>query len=71
MASVMAIGSEVFGSCVGEINVSVEVENRGVALLWVEIFENYFWRGKCLANGCGGGGWCQVLEAYWVLVGLD
>ena len=29
MASVMAIESEVFGSCVGEINVSVEVENRG------------------------------------------
>ena len=30
MASVMAIRSEVFGSCVGEIDVSVEVENRGV-----------------------------------------
>jgi hypothetical protein len=29
MASVMAIGSEVFGSCVGEIDVSVEVENKG------------------------------------------
>ena len=26
MASVMAIGSEVFGSCVGGIDVSVEVE---------------------------------------------
>ena len=25
----MAIGSEVFGRCVGEINVSVEIENRG------------------------------------------
>ena len=32
MASVMAIGSEVFGSCVEEINVSVEIENRGVCL---------------------------------------
>jgi hypothetical protein len=28
MASVMAIGSEVFGSSVGEINVSVEKKNR-------------------------------------------
>jgi hypothetical protein len=28
MTSVMAIKSEVFGSCVGEINVSVEIENR-------------------------------------------
>jgi len=29
MVSVNAIGSEVFGSCVEEINVSVEIENRG------------------------------------------
>jgi hypothetical protein len=29
MASVMAIGCEVFGSCVGEIDVSVGMENRG------------------------------------------
>ena len=32
MASVMAIGSEVFGSCVGEIDVSVEIENSDVWL---------------------------------------
>ena len=32
MAFVMAIGSEVFGSCVGEIDVSVEVENSEVWL---------------------------------------
>jgi hypothetical protein len=25
----MAIGSEVFGSCVGEVNISVEIENSG------------------------------------------
>ena len=29
MASVMAIESEVFGSCDGEIDVSVGMENRG------------------------------------------
>ena len=28
MASVMATGSEVFGSCVGEIDVAVGIENR-------------------------------------------
>jgi hypothetical protein len=28
MASVMAIESEVFGSCVGEISISVVIENR-------------------------------------------
>jgi hypothetical protein len=32
MVSVMAIGSEVFGSCVGGIDVSVGMENRGVWL---------------------------------------
>ena len=32
MASVMAIGSEVFGRCVGEIDVSVVVKYGGVRL---------------------------------------
>ena len=32
MASVTAIESEVFGSCVGEIFVSVELKNAGVLL---------------------------------------
>ena len=32
MVSVMATESEVFGSCVGEIDVSVGMENRGVWL---------------------------------------
>jgi hypothetical protein len=42
MASVMGIKSEVVGSCVGEIDVSVGMENRGVALLWVDLFGIYF-----------------------------
>ncbi len=37
----MAIKSEVFGECVGEMNVSVVMENRCMPLLWVEIFEVY------------------------------
>ena len=32
MSSVMAIGSEVFGSCVGETDVSVGIENSEVWL---------------------------------------
>ena len=32
MPSVMAIESEVLGSCVGEINVSAGIENRGACL---------------------------------------
>jgi hypothetical protein len=38
MASVMAIESEVFGSCVEEIDVSVGMENRGV---WLRCGWNY------------------------------
>ncbi len=46
MVSVMVIGSEVFGSCVGEIDVSVRMENRRV---WLCCGWNYFvisWEGK-------------------------
>ena len=51
MASVMAIESDVFGSCVGEIDVSVGMENRGV---WLCCGWNYFvisWEGKA-AQDC-------------------
>jgi hypothetical protein len=42
MASVIAIKIEVFGSCVEEIDVSVEVKyGDRVSLLRVEIFEVY------------------------------
>jgi hypothetical protein len=46
MASVMAIGSEVFGSCVGEINVSVEIENRDVWLCCALIYLGFILEGK-------------------------
>jgi len=32
MASVMATGCEVFGSCVGEIDILVEIVSRGIWL---------------------------------------
>ena len=38
MASVMAIESEVFGSCVGEIDVSVEIKN---VVVWLCFGWNY------------------------------
>ena len=38
MLSAMAIESEVFGSGVGDINVSVGIENRGFWLCWGLIY---------------------------------
>ena len=62
MASVMAIESEVYGSFVEEINVSVEIEN-GVACLCCGLkIWDLFWREKRLSICGGGGRWCQVLE---------
>ena len=58
MVSVNAIGSEVFGSRVGGINVTVELENRCVWLC-------FGWKHltlKLLKIGGIGGLWCQVLE---------
>ena len=74
MASVMATESEVCGSCVGEINVSVEIEISGVWLCRGKvvggIIWDLFWREKWL-NICGGGGrWCQVLEGVLGALGV-
>ena len=65
----MATESEVCGSCVGEINVSVEIEISGVWLCCGKVVDgiiwDLFWREKWL-NICGGGGrWCQVLEGIF------
>jgi hypothetical protein len=46
MASVMAIESEVFGRCVGEINVSVEMENRDAWLCCALIYSGFILAGK-------------------------
>ena len=51
MVSEMAIKGDVFGSCVGEIDVSVGMENRGV---WLCCGWNYLvisWEGKA-AQDC-------------------
>ena len=42
----MAIGSEVFGSCVGEIDVLVEIVNRGIWLYCGWGFLRFIWGGK-------------------------
>ena len=54
MAFVMAIGSDVIGECVGEINVLVGIENRGVwlccALIYLGFIRCEKWL-KCGDNG--------------------
>ena len=64
-ASVMAIGSEVFGSCVGEINSSVEKKNRGVWLCCGWKYTRFILAGKRLNIWGGGGRCCQVLDGVW------
>ena len=58
MASAMAIGSEVSGSCVEGIEVSVEIENRGI---WLFCGWNY--SGFILAGEAA-----QYLGWWWALV---
>ena len=49
-ASVMARGSEVFGRCVGEIDVSVRMENRGVWLCCGLIYLGFILAGKVVQD---------------------
>ena len=58
MASVMATESEVFGSCVGEIDVSVGIENRGVWLCCGRKYMRFILAGKV----------AQYLEWKWDMV---
>ena len=51
MVSVMAIGSEVFGSCVGKIDVLVEIVNRGIWLCCEWSSFRFIWAGKA-AQDC-------------------
>ncbi len=50
MAFVMEIKSEVFGSCVGEIDVSVGMENRGVWLCCGWKYLRFIWAAKAAQN---------------------
>jgi len=70
MASVMAIGSEVFGSCVGEIDVSVGMENRGIWLYCGRNIRGYLEQGKRLTISGRGGKCYQVLEGLLGAFGL-
>jgi hypothetical protein len=66
MVSEMAIGGEVFGSCVEGIEVSVEVENSETPYFAVSgVPLDLFGREKGLKICVGGGRWCQVLDAVW------
>ncbi len=58
MASVMAIKSEVFGSCVEEIEVSVEVEYEGRWLCCEQKYLRFTWEAKAAqSRQCG---WVKV-----------
>ena len=70
MASVMVIESEVFGSCVEEIDVSVGMENRGVWLCCGWGYLSFIWQEKWLKIGGGNGRRCQVLELLLGAFGL-
>ena len=50
MAFVMAIGSEVFGSCVEGIFASVEIENRGAWLFCEWRYVSFIRGGKSAQN---------------------
>jgi hypothetical protein len=70
-ASVMVTESEVFGSSVGEIDVSVEIENRGVWLCCGWNYLGFIWQEKRLRIDGIGGRWCQVLGADLLAYGCD
>ena len=52
MVSVMAIGSEVFGSCVGDIFVSLEQKNVVVWLCCGLIYLGFVLAGKAAKDWC-------------------
>jgi hypothetical protein len=54
MASVMAIGSEVFGRCVEEIDVYVEVKYEGRWLCCEQKYLRFIWAAKAAqSRQCG------------------
>ena len=70
MLSVIAIGSEVFGSCGWEIEVSVEIKNGDGLLCCGWKCLGFILAGNRL-NICGGWErWCQVLEGILGALGV-
>ena len=70
MASVKATRCEVFGGCVGEIDVSVEVENRGGWLCCGWNYMGFILVGKVPQDWQYRWGWCQVLEEIFASFGV-
>ena len=65
MASVMAIESDLFGSYVGGINVSVGGININISFAAGGNNRDYLGREKWLKIGGGDGRWCQVSEVFF------
>ena len=69
-ASVMATVSEVFGSCAGEIDTSVELRKTGDWLCcWLQYFR-LCGSQKGVKFGSGRGQWCQVSDVLFSALGL-
>ena len=66
----MATESEVFGSCVEEIDVSAGMENRDTWLCCGWKYLGFIWQEKWLKICGRGGRWCQVLEVLLGTLGL-
>ena len=65
MVSVMAIESDVFGSCIGEIDVSVEVENSEVWLCCGWKYLGYILAGKVAVEAGDGARYRKPIGACW------
>ena len=61
----MAIRSEVFGSCVGEINVSVELKNGDAWLCCGWKYMRFILEGGAAQDRQWRRRWCQVLDAVF------
>jgi hypothetical protein len=69
-ASVMAIESEVFDSCVEEIVVSVGMENRGTWLCCGWEYLRFIWQEKRLKIGGGDGDGARYWRLIYWLIGV-
>ncbi len=66
----LTIGGEVFGSCVEEIDVLVEIVNRGIWLCCEWKYLSCLGAEKGLKIGSGGRRWCQVSDGVLGALGL-
>ena len=64
MESVMVIKIEVFGSCLKEIDVSVELKNGDLLLCCEQKYLRFIWAAKAAQYLRNGWRWCKVLVMH-------